>query len=352
MIECVAMKNIVILIHKKRDDILKLSETFPNSYIYIDSEIDFDSATTIVKIEHSSKNIKNVIGNGIRHIHKNLPKHHILLINEHTTIEEIKSIKNELIKGDNIIIASNENILQLEKRQIKNLKIITKLFNLVHKQRVDNLISNVQGIPADKVKFFCKLKGDSCTTFINEHFIIKDQKFNIQDVSIESNVSTDAPKTLKELLQYSLMICFVFIKFVLASASSFLLDYSLSLAGYSFWSMPIVAFLGSLSFAVPAFLLDIEIVPTLIARIISSVYNYNVNNKLVFAAKNNMSKLSTSCKYFTLVLFIWVFNTIILKMVTSYIGIPFAYAKLIADAIMYFVSFTVQRDLIFKKNSK
>jgi len=98
-------------------------------------------------------------------------------------------------------------------------------------------------------------------------------------------------------------------------------------------------------------LLDVEIVSTGVARIISSIYNYIFNKKVVFAANEDVSKLSTSCKYFTLVLIIWVFNTIILKLATTYLNIPFAFAKIIADIIMYFVSFTIQRDFIFKKSN-
>lgn len=345
------MKNIVILIHKKRDALEEFIKEFPNTYIYVDMETDFENPF-LAKIEHSNFNARNIIGNGIRQIHKNMPNHHIVLVNECVTTQDVKSIITELEKGDAVIIAINSQEGVVSKKRMLGIKIITKLFNMVHKQKANNIMSNVQGIPADKVEQFLKLKGDSCNALINERFIIKDHNIDYRYTNVKSNVHTDAPTSFFGYIKCVLIICLVFIKFMLSSLSAFVVDYTLSLGGYNFWSPIVVAFFASLSFQMPVFLLDVEIVSTGIARIISSIYNYFINKKVVFSSKDNESKLSTAIKYFTLVLIIWVFNTIILKLATTYANIPFAFAKIIADIIMYFVSFTVQRDIIFKKRNK
>ena len=350
MIECLAMKKIVILIHKKRDDIKEFIKEFPDTYIFVEEKLNFDNPF-IVKIEHSSKSSKNVVGNGIRHIYKDFPNHHIVFVNDEVNIDDVKLLVKELIESKKIIIAENDNAELVSKRKLQGIRIITKLFNIVHKQKANNIMSNVQGIPSHLVEHFLKLKGDTCAILINERFIIKDHKLDYKYIKVKSNVFTDAPSTIAGYLKCIIVICFVFIKFMISSVSAFLVDYSLSLGGYAFWSPLIVNFFTSLSVSVPGILLDVEIVSTGVARIISSIYNYIFNKKVVFAANEDVSKLSTSCKYFTLVLIIWVFNTIILKLATTYLNIPFAFAKIIADIIMYFVSFTIQRDFIFKKSN-
>ena len=351
MIKCVDMRDIVILIHKRRDDLESFFNEFPQTYIFVDEEIETENEF-LMHIEHSSSNMKNVIGNGIRHIHRDFPDKHIVLVNDLVSPEDVKAIISELKKGNSIIIANNDNTQLIGRKRLIGIKIITKLYNLVHRQKANNLMSNVQGIPADKVQHFVKLKGDTCNILISERFIIKDNDIDYKYINVRSNVYTDAPAKLFGYLRCILIICFVFIKFMLSSLSAFIADNLLSLLGYSIWSPLLVTLFSNASFSVPGFLMDREIISTAIARIISSIYNYYINKKVVFSTKDNVSKLSTACKYFTLVLIIWVFNTIIMKLGTTYLHFPFAVAKIGADIIMYFVSFTVQRDFVFGKSNK
>lgn len=342
------MNDIVILIHKKRDDFEEFIKEFPDTYIYVDTEEDFENQF-IVRIKHSSLNLRNVIGNGIRHIHKDFPDKDIILVNELVTTNEVKKIAQELKKDNSIIIAKNENADIISKRKRMGIKIITKLYNLVHRQHASNIMSNVQGIPADKVECFSKLRGDTFSILINERFIIKDNNLDYRYIDVDTDIFTDAPERFFGYLKSGLIICFVFIKFMLSSISAFIVDNGLAILGHSIWSPIVVKFLASLAFPVPSVLMDVEILSTAIARIISSIYNYFLNKKVVFGTDEDASKLGTACKYFTLVLIIWVFNTIIMKLGTTLIGIPFPVAKIIADIIMYFFSFTLQRDIVFKK---
>ena len=348
MIECETMSDIVILIHKKRDDLEAFIKEFPSTYIYVEVEENFENPF-VVKIRQSSMNLRNVIGNGIRHIHKDFPESDIILANECVTTDEVKKIAEELKKDNSIIMAKNENAALISKKKMLGIKVITKLYNMVHRQHASNIMSNVQGIPADKAECFSKLKGDTFSILINERFIIKDNNLDYRYVDVDSDIFTDAPAKFFGYLKSILIICFVFIKFMLSSISAFLVDNGLAILGYSLWSPIVVKIFASALFPVPSFLLDVEIISTAIARMISSIYNYFLNKKVVFGAEKNVSKLGTACKYFALVLIIWVFNTIIMKLGTTWLGIPFPVAKIIADIIMYFFSFTLQRDIVFKK---
>ncbi len=340
------MSNIVFLIHKQRDDIEAFIKEFPDFHIYGDFNSD-EGSSMLVSIKHEKHGTRNVLGNGIRQIYNDFPDSHIVFINDTITIEDTNRLISEIDSGDTMIIASNDKDNAAKGKKQRGLKIITALFNLVHRQQACNILSNIQVIPAQMVKHFTNLKGDICRELVGERFIIKDNKLPYRYITLESDVSTDAPGSLFGYLKCIFIICFVFIKFMISSVSAFLLDYSLAILGYTVWSPVLVSLLENLSINLPCVLLDKEIISTAIARIISSIYNYFINKKVVFSAEKNVSKLSTACKYFTLVLIIWVFNTIILKLATTALGISFPIAKIIADIIMYFVSFTVQRDIIF-----
>lgn len=346
MIKCGAMSNIVFLIHKQRNDIDAFINEFPDSHIYGDFNSDYN-APYLVRIEHSGHGTRSVLGNGIKQIYNDFPGNHIVFINDTITIEDTKKLISGIDSGDTMIIASNDNGHHAKGQRQRGLKIITTLFNLVHRQQACNILSNIQMIPAQMVKHFINLKGDICRELVGERFIIKDNKLPYRYITLESDVSTDAPRSLFGYLKCIFIICFVFIKFMISSVSAFVLDYSLAILGYTIWSPILVGLLENLSINMPWVMYDKEIISTAIARIISSIYNYFINKKVVFSAEKNVSRLSTACKYFTLVLIIWVFNTIILKLATTALGISFPIAKIIADVIMYFVSFTVQRDIIF-----
>jgi len=345
------MINTAILIHKKREDLAELKREFPDAYFYICWQENADDSH-VVQFKTPPYHEKNVLGSGIQRIFEDLPGYNIIVANENTTAEDIKTLDSQLKENSSIIIAANDENNIISKAKKRGVKIITGIFNAVHRQDAENVMSNVQAIPSDAVKYFIKLKGDTCNTLLSERFIIKDNDLAYKYTQIEGSVLSDAPETVFGYLKCVFIICFVVIKFMLSSVSAFLVDTSLAFLGYSLWSPLVVEFLKNLSFGVPSVLLNEAIISTGIARAFSSMYNYYINKKVVFAQTGNVSKLSTACKYFTLVLIIWIFNTIILKFAMTYLHIPFQIAKVLADIIMYFVSFIVQRDIVFIKRNK
>lgn len=81
------------------------------------------------------------------------------------------------------------------------------------------------------------------------------------------------------------------------------------------------------------------------ARFISAFLNYTINKKLVFQSNDKSPKSALS--YFALALFILIANTALLKIFTL-VGIPAYAAKLMTEIILFIVSLTVQKFLIFK----
>lgn len=81
------------------------------------------------------------------------------------------------------------------------------------------------------------------------------------------------------------------------------------------------------------------------ARLVSSVVNYSINRKFVFNSNSNIPK--SALQYFMLAAVILIGNTIVLSTLVNTMGIGSMPAKLITEIIFFFISWTVQKYLIF-----
>ena len=131
------------------------------------------------------------------------------------------------------------------------------------------------------------------------------------------------------VLKDSFMIYKDLLKFSLVSISSFLLDYVLFRIFNSILSWHIL-------------------LSNVIARVISSIFNYELNCKFVFKEKQT---LKTIIQYFGLAIFILFMNNIILTIYTSIFNFPAKYGKILTEASLFIISFVVQKIVIFRKKT-
>lgn len=136
---------------------------------------------------------------------------------------------------------------------------------------------------------------------------------------------------MKEKIKKILLFC-------LSSFSSFLLDYML------FTLFRHLLPQGKHSSSV--MMTDIANVA---ARIISATFNYVLNTKIVFGTKKSIKSASS---YFALALFILVFNTLILTVLTKFAQINPDLGKLITETIMFIFSYLIQSKVIFKNKEE
>lgn len=118
-------------------------------------------------------------------------------------------------------------------------------------------------------------------------------------------------------------------KFTLSSMSSFLLDYRL----FSLFML----FLPHTTAMVMA--------GNVTARVVSALYNYNINCRHVFHTRR---KASTAFQYILLAGVILLLNNIILDFLVQSAGLSVYPAKLITECVPFIISWTVQKQLIFR----
>jgi len=148
----------------------------------------------------------------------------------------------------------------------------------------------------------------------------------IETVYIDNNASThfhairDGSKVYKVLFRR-------FPKFLIASASSFGVDYLLFNALY--------------------YLLFRKVGPaTVCARAVSAVYNYIVNKKLVF--KDSGSKYNP-VSYAVLAVAVLCANIALMKLLVDLLHWPAFLAKILVEVVLYIVNFFIQQNLASRK---
>ena len=118
------------------------------------------------------------------------------------------------------------------------------------------------------------------------------------------------------------------LKYILSSGTSFLLDIGL--------------------FTVFTFLFGKDtkaiFLSTILARVLSSIYNYYINSKIVFQKTNKKSMLG----YFTLVVVQMIVSASLVSFVEKYIKIFPTFIKIMIDIMIFIVNYIVQKEIIFK----
>lgn len=161
------------------------------------------------------------------------------------------------------------------------------------------------------------------------------REFPIDTIYIEKNAASHFNP-----FRDSIRIYKVFIKFMLTSFSSFLIDIIM------FWLLGYVFRLfipdNEYIFGVSALILA----RTVLARIISSIYNFIMNKTQVF--KNRSKTLGVAIRYYFLAIVQLSLSAILVNY--AFLFIPYqTLRKVVIDTILFGLSFIIQREWVFKK---
>ncbi len=182
--------------------------------------------------------------------------------------------------------------------------------------------------------YFVTTKGERFEYEMNMLIEAKDccipiTEFPIKTIYIENNESSHFNPFIDSIRIYK-----VFLKFSLSSLSSFLIDmcifylYTKFMRGH----LPEIAVLYSGHF---------------IAKAISSIYNFTMNKRQVF--KNQSKSLDVLARYYTLWLCQTLLSAVLLVKVFSMIRFSVTALRVIIETCIYFVSFQIQREWVFRK---
>lgn len=193
--------------------------------------------------------------------------------------------------------------------------------------------TGLRGIPAAFMKKLLTEKGDRYEFETNMLIDTKEYDIRIAEVPISTIYISGNTSSHFHVIRDSVRIYAVFMKFIISSGSSSLIDIFL------FWLFSTLLLKkGSLG-------RSYIMMATVMARVISSVYNFIINYRVVF--KSGKKKHEAVARYFILAACIMVISGALVTLLCSITSGNRVIIKIIVDCVLFLVSFVVQREFVY-----
>ena len=245
------------------------------------------------------------------------------------SVKDIKKIAKEVLKNkDKLILGvrdfDKENVPP--KSQYGN-KITRNIFKIFIGLNISDTQTGLRGFSKNLMTLFMDLAGERYEYETNMLIFTKEEGIKIKEVEIETIYLNSNANSHFNPLKDSILIYKLFLKYFLASFSSFILD--------------IILFCSIFN------ILQINqkiLAATILARIVSSIYNYIINSNLIF---KNMS-IPTLAKYYLLVISMMFISGCFVTYLYGLLNIPVVIIKVIVDTIIWVINLVIQREFVFK----
>ncbi len=253
--------------------------------------------------------------------------------------KDTKKVALALAESDSDIVLGTRNFNEEQvpfKSRFGN-KVTTVVFGALYGKLIHDTQTGLRGISMDLLQPLCELPGERFEYEIRMLIFAARKKLPCREVLIETIYIDENKEThfhpIKDSARIYSVIFGAFLKYLLSSLSSSLLDMGL-FSVFHLWAFTGVG-LGSNIFW-----------STVLARIVSSIYNFCINRKVVFGAKGNMLKHLFG--YYVLVVIQMAASAGLVYVFTSLISGYGILVKMIVDTCLFLLSYQIQQRIIFR----
>lgn len=259
---------------------------------------------------------------------------------QHTT-KDIVACANALYENPESLVLGSRDFDQSNvpaKSELGN-KITRRTMKLLCGIDIPDTQTGLRGISREFMKILMNTAGERFEFETNMLMVAKEYSVPFKIVLIDTVYIDDNTTSHFNPIRDSIKIYSIFAKFLFSSISSSLIDI-----------IAFTAFVSVLRGLTPAYYIYIA---TALARIISSIYNFNVNKHTVFRNKDKNKWILV--KYFVLCVVQASLSALCVKGIFSLLSTSLkillseSVIKIIVDTILFFVSFGIQRDWVFGK---
>ena len=225
-------------------------------------------------------------------------------------------------------------------------KVTRQVIRLLCGINVSDTQTGLRGLPTPLIReHFANVKGERFEYEMNmllaaREYQIPIEEFPIETIYLKNNESSHFNPFLDSIRIYK-----VFLKFMLSSLSSFVIDIVMYwVLGYIL--RPII----SDDLMLPFFDLSVLILMrTVISRLASSLFNFFINKNQVF--KNDSHSPVLIIKYYSLVIVQLLLSAFLVNHLLTFITYS-TLRKCIIDTLLFTISFQIQREWVFRKSAK
>lgn len=276
------------------------------------------------------------IKNGLNYILNNYPDCKSIITADcdgQHSIQDITKVYKETLENQNSLVLGTRNFDDENvpfKSRYGN-KITRNVFKIFVGLSISDTQTGLRGMSRNVAEAMLSISGERYEYETNVLIACKTEDIPIVEVPIETIYIEENRTSHFNPIKDSIMIYKLFIKYIIVALSSFFIDILL-------FSLFLIAY-DKIGVIYPI------VVATLTARILSSIYNYFINAKLVFKKMNKLSII----KYFLLVFIqMWV-SAFAVAGICKVIPVNPVALKIVVDTFIFVINFIIQREFIFNK---
>lgn len=219
-------------------------------------------------------------------------------------------------------------------------KCTRKVFRYLVGLSVSDTQTGLRAIPASFMKSLMYVRGERFEYETNMLIETKNMSVPILEVPVETIYLEENKTSHFNPIKDSVRIYMIFGKFLFSSLSSSVLD----LALFGLFCKALRAASGiwtGLPYIVGA---------TILARIISAIYNFLLNYKVVFQSSANLA--ASAAKYFALAVCQMLCSAFLVNELFGLLGGYEVAVKIPVDVLLFFLSFVIQREFVYRKKER
>lgn len=218
-------------------------------------------------------------------------------------------------------------------------KCTRKVFRYLLGISISDTQTGLRAIPISFMRELMQVKGERFEYETNMLIETKNLNIPIREVPVETVYIEDNKTSHFNPIKDSVRIYLVFGKFLFSSLSSSVLD----LALFHLFCRILYPLDGRVSW------LPYIVAATVFARVISAVYNFLINYKVVFKSEANIA--ATAVRYLVLAVCQMLCSAFVVNALYGLIGGTEVFVKMPVDILLFFLSFVIQREFVYRKIS-
>jgi len=250
---------------------------------------------------------------------------------QHLAEDSFTCLKASYKYPESLILGVRDFHDKIVPRKNKYGNLLTrKIFHFLCGIKVSDSQTGLRVLPNQFLRSLMNVQGERFEFEMYMLLATRDYQIPIHEQSITTVYEKENYTTHFNPIKDSIRIYSIFLKFIFSGLSSFVLDallFILFINLFDSWDSYII-------------------IATILARFFSSIYNYFMNQKVVFKANNGLLGL---LKYFSLVIVQAFISGFCVTYLYKQISAPELFLKIPVDLILFLFSFYIQQTWIFKK---
>lgn len=203
------------------------------------------------------------------------------------------------------------------------------VFRIATGLKINDTQTGLRALPMPHLAKLIDLQGERYEYEMNVLLALKTWDVSYLEIPIRTIYFDDNSRSHFRTVRDALRVFGQILRFAASSLVCFLIDYTFYFLLGSIWMLPIpVAYVS--------------------ARAVSSVVNFMLNRNIVFRQSGQKGMFCSTLKYFALVVVIAALGSLGTWLITVW-GVPRMLSKILIDIVLFFFSYSVQREFVFKK---